>query len=234
MASNTTKDELELMMMREEVLCDELRPYVRGGMVHHPLVFAPYDPQHCAVVNAQYRNNVAATAEARAQGDWDRYVFLHHRPYRFWALTDALSHGLPMQTRADLIREVWLTSENIRQLQKDWQRVWQTLDDPQLTMNAAEQAALANLPAQFAIYRGIQNPRFNRRGMSWTTDRQRGIWFAYRNARAQDRPVLSRGIVKRAEVLAYFRERDESEIVVPYRRVTQVTDEKLPQRVRIK
>ena len=47
-------------------------------------------------------------------------------------------------------------------------------------MDDEEHEALRNLPDDFPVYRGFQGRRD--KGTAWTTDREKGVWFANRFA----------------------------------------------------
>jgi len=88
-------------------------------------------------------------------------------------------------------------------------------------MDAEEQAIFGGLAETVTIYRGYQY-NASMRGMSWTVDRDRAIWFARRFAR-RAAPKLATVTVARSKILAYFDGRNESEVVVLPRDLKQVT-----------
>ena len=89
-------------------------------------------------------------------------------------------------------------------------------------MDEEERAFLANQPDQFEIYRGYGKTV---NGWSWTVDREKAIWFAQRLD--FDSPTLATGTVQKADVLAYFAGRKESEIIVDPKKVKVKSKTKL-------
>ena len=80
-------------------------------------------------------------------------------------------------------------------------------------MNKSEHQALARLPESFPVYRGFIGRRA--KGLSWTTDQTKAIWFAKRFANTGiGAPRLVSGIAAKNDVLAYFTRRKESEVVI--------------------
>jgi len=82
-----------------------------------------------------------------------------------------------------------------------------------ISLPAEEREALAALPDEITIYRGIKTPDSpdDPHGMSWTLDRDKAVWFANR---MKSRGVLYTATIKKSKVLAHFLNRGESEIVV--------------------
>jgi hypothetical protein len=89
-------------------------------------------------------------------------------------------------------------------------------------MDEQERNALAALPYELTIFRGIGHVTHSWRGMSWTLDEQKAIWFSRRFADERDRPVVYRGLIEKARVLAHLLGRKEAEVVVFPRNVKQV------------
>ncbi len=95
-------------------------------------------------------------------------------------------------------------------------------------MDATESKALAALPDEIEVWRGV-GCRAAVEGMSWTVDRDRGVWFARRFAAMEGRrAILVRGTVPRNAVLAHLRGRGESEIVADPDDVAVVEVAELP------
>lgn len=67
-----------------------------------------------------------------------------------------------------------------------------------------------SLPEQIKIYRGEQFGG-NRKGLSWTMDRNIAEWFA---KRFQKNGYVKSGIAYKDDILAYFNCRNEKEIVI--------------------
>ena len=115
-----------------------------------------------------------------------------------------------------LIASVWVDSENIFENFEAWQEIWDygflSADRQNALMDAEEIATLASMPDTFEIYRGTSY-RSSVKGMSWTIDKKKAIWFAKRFNQTR-KPLLASATVRKENVLAFFRCRNESEIVV--------------------
>jgi hypothetical protein len=92
-------------------------------------------------------------------------------------------------------------------------------------MDQAEQNDLAKLPEPLPIFRGYALPRGTPRGLSWTIDRERAEWFAYRFP--AERYLVAEGSVRKKDVLALFYGRDEREIVVFPDKVIDIVDREI-------
>lgn len=215
------------LLHRDEPLLPELEPYLsthKSGtfrVLSHPLmVQAPYHPALNAVYNEQYRS-MSEDAEAKlARGDYVGWVWRHARPYRVDAF-EKIAAKLSDEDYWTALAELLLDSENL------WQwgtpRLRRLLEAPRpgrtdWMMDDEERATLAALPETVTVYRGYD--RTNKLGWSWTTDRDKAAWFARRFATVRgSRPRIATATVPRANVLAYFRGRGESEVFVDPRDV---------------
>ncbi len=83
-------------------------------------------------------------------------------------------------------------------------------------MGEEERVVYESLPDPVVIYRGYL-PRRNLRGYGWTLNRRCAEWFA---VRLSDVGRVAEGRVARQDVLAYFNERKEEEILVDPANVT--------------
>lgn len=207
-----------------EELDPELQEYLEesdtfGEMIRHPLVFSIiHVPQMNRWVNNALRSKRAALAVAEADSNWRDYVYLHERPYRVTAFTEIMDNMDDAAYWA-LLGRIWIDSENIRQNP----RIWQTLlrserGDREAIMRDHEREALAELPATITVYQGHTDRRHD--GWSWTTERHTAEWFATRFATLEGgRPVVTTATVAKADVIAYFTGRNESEILAPRTKV---------------
>jgi len=210
-------DALKMMDMDEE-LTPELKPYVQnrkaiGPMIHHPLLIEMfYIPGKCAMINAHYEMKKRALATAEENGNWTTYIFLHERPYRVRALRSAMRRGAG--NMHEQIASTWTDSENIFQHRASWLEIWTGLLNPHGTMTEDEQARYDALPETVTIHRGIRGRRLSRRGLSWTLDYERAVWFAKRFTKKEHQPVVLTAQVKKDKILTLFDCRQESEVVI--------------------
>lgn len=234
MSSQASKDAFEQMadlMQKVEPLCEELQPYLRhyGKFkgINHPLVqeIPLFDESRCALVNRRLLHKQEQIAKAIDNRDWDRFIMLHERPYRFGAMQELMRNNQLSDTElARLVGDVWTDSENIWQHQDAWLAVWRTLKQPHLTMDDAERQAwqhFGRLKGPLVIYRGINQPNHNPNGMSWSLDRDKALWFAKRLSPRG--PRLLRGQVMPDAVFAYFVGRGENEVVVDPTKVLHIS-----------
>lgn len=223
-------------MFGEEDLVPELARHLRehdslGKILHHPMVIqVPYFPAMNRMSNRQFEHKTNEANTAIAQEKWDRYVFIHERPYRIEALQRVL-WDMRVTDPAEvwpLIGSVWTDSENISEFFDDWLEIWdQDIPNRHLAMDDDERAALAQMADMIDIYRGFGHD-VAVRGQSWTVDRDKAIWFANRYQTHGGRtPMLASAKVRKTDVIAYFAGRNESEIVVNPDDLIDVTTEGL-------
>lgn len=217
------------LVTREEPLCDELKWFVTDGgsigeMIHHPLVIEMfYDPKHSALINYRYRHKVEERNKAMQEGKWEKYIFIHERPYRIGALRKAMSMSKDRTKMHKLVANVWIDSENIWQHKGDWASIWTKLPDPRLTMDANERTVYDWMPDMVEIHRGIRHTMHNRKGMSWTRDKERASWFAVRWRDKKLVPQVLTTTVKKEHILAFFMGRGEEEVVIQPKHLGAIT-----------
>lgn len=90
--------------------------------------------------------------------------------------------------------------------------------DPKILMSKSDYARFLSLPDEIVVYRGI-NRKGSYKGLSWTTDRERAEWFA---SRWKINSAVYKATIAKADVLAYFGERDEEEIVLDSRKLKNI------------
>ena len=184
------------------------------GLLHHRFVISAAHPPFYAMLNKAYVSKKERVKIAEEQGDYQTIIRMHERPYRLEAFIEIIESGAELESQEywNLVRTIWTDSENIHQCFHDWLTIWDYPDDRHLVMNEAERAVLASLPDDIEIYRGVRHMECAR-GLSWSTDKARATWFARRWSGGQE-AILATGRVKKADVLAYFDGRNESEVVV--------------------
>lgn len=89
---------------------------------------------------------------------------------------------------------------------------WFRSADKKYLMSQEEYQHYLELPDHLTVYRGIHDDG-NKKGLSWTTDRQKAIWFAKRFCSKGDTCLLLSADIQKSEALAYFSGRNEEEII---------------------
>jgi hypothetical protein len=179
----------------------------------------------------EMQHRTAAMLEAAEAEDWGRFMLLCSNNQR----TDVLSrvaekiHDDELYWR--LISFVWHQEGHFYHLHP---REWGTLLSAQRPgsehlMTPAERHALAHLPAELTVWRGTRSVEDS--GWSWSLDRGVAELFArqhysiavtpggLRRHRLGDEAALWRALVQRADVLAYFIQDGEFEVLVDPARV---------------
>lgn len=194
-----------------------------GKKIEHRLyIEVPYSPAMNGLINERFRAKSRRAKEALAARDWGLLFALYERPFRFEVILDygtAMDDADYWPLLADCIQD----TENLWQVKQFIPILLNPVHkDPAqryLLMDEIERAKLAAMPESFPVYRGCR--AHNRSGWSWTTDPDKARWFA----RRWDLPglVLS-GSVRRADVVAYWVGRNESEIFIDPRKVRGRTE----------
>ncbi|MCM2371092.1 hypothetical protein [Aporhodopirellula aestuarii] len=143
------------------------------------------------------------------------YVFGAPRSNRLRAFAE-ITAQIANEDYWRLLAKVYIDSENTGQMLELY-KIYFASKRPgrEHMMNTDERSFLAKLPSVIPVYRGHTHRK--NQGLSWTLDRNIAEWFARRFG---GDPVLLIGNVNKEDVIAYFAERNEQEIVVAPEHVT--------------
>ena len=110
-----------------EKLHPELRAHLDYGeglpLIHHPLLVDFCFDQFVPLQNEGFLKKKKLVQEAIQDRDFQLFVFLHARPYRFDALLEVKQLTKRDKTWWDLVGAVWTDSENIWQHKSGWKRI---------------------------------------------------------------------------------------------------------------
>lgn len=137
-------------------------------------------------------------------------------PYKLAFLHFSLPY-IGKETFSTLLANAWVMQENPsmdtnvkpKEIIK-----WFRACSPENLMDENELKVYENLKDHFIIYRGVTGA-INPYGLSWTTNKQKAIWFAQRyDGFSPQKGYVQSAIISKKDVLAYFNSRNESELVV--------------------
>ena len=144
-------------------------------------------------------------------------AFCVSKPYRMLYLSLAFPY-LIKKERSEIMHEVWISVENINcNINVSQMEILKMLRkcNPKYLMGQDNFKVYENLPDTFTVYRGLQE-NAQEDGLSWTLSKDVAEWFASRFE--NDGEIIERKIYK-SEVIAYFNDRDEEEIVLDIKKV---------------
>jgi hypothetical protein len=113
------------------------------------------------------------------------------------------------------------------QNQSEWKKLWSSSrPEKQFAMSMEEREALALLPDELTIYRGVGQGD-NVDGLSWTLSREKAIWFARRfGGDLLITALLITATANKQDVHAFLNGQNEQEIVID--RFATISRETLP------
>lgn len=207
-------------MFGEEELHEDLKPWVfeteLGPALQHPYLFMLFfNPHMHKIANTSYRHKKKYIEGAEKDKNFSAVISMYERAYRWEAFGKYCEH-FSDEEYWNLLGFVWIDSENI--YQHFWEaHKYMTSDRPgrwQHMMEESERESFEKLPQELTIYRGWCYEE-SAQGLSWTLDENTAHWFASRFAAGfkQD-PFVTKAIVDKNSVLAYFLGRNENEIVI--------------------
>ena len=216
-------DQWTEIIRKKEDLCDELKNCVYDTdsfrVLKHPLyISAPYCEQMNAMINLQFQHRKKMLEEAKSEENWEKYVFLHERPFRFFAFRD-IHHKMADKDYWECLGWMWKDSENLFEIEFLDELLRSNRPGQENMMQEEEQKMLAQFPDKVAIYRGYFYT--NRKcGHSWSLAYNCAAWFA---RRFQKKGKIARGEIKKEHIKAFLPSRNEAEIVVLPEHVKNIT-----------
>lgn len=201
-----------------------LRPEPVNGIpffVNHPFLESSMIPdsknniynvfEHPEVLN-DYRNRMKAII---LKGKLETIFCYMSKKYQL----AFLKYAKPYMSKEDFDRYlafVWISSENPNQDATVKIRTlisWFKQANKNYLMEKDELQYYNNLPAVVKVYRGIAVGRANQKGLSWTCDVDKAIWFANRFNTKTQKGYLLEGNIHKEDIFAYFNGRQESEVL---------------------
>lgn len=120
---------------------------------------------------------------------------------------------------AELLRCAWIDSEapnkDVNVSQAEVLR-WFANAKKENLMSKEDFNTYTNLPELITIYRGVGS-HSRRDGLSWTIDKEKAVWFSKRFSEG----YILHGTVDKKDVLAFFDDRNEKEIIVSPKKVKE-------------
>lgn len=228
LASSEENSRIAELMLKKEPLNPKLRRYVKetslGPVFRHPLLAQPWvNVEQAAWINWMVEHKQKFMEECRQKKKWEAVLAHYETYYLLDGFVEEARH-VNDATYWKLLAYVYTKQE---QLWPNRKMLLQLLQAPRpqrdKLMERSEHRAFSKLPESFPAYRGFIGQRG--KGLSWTTDREKAVWFAERFACLEHlgKPRLASGHVVKKDVLAYFTRREESEIVIDPTKVKRQT-----------
>lgn len=210
--------QVRIMIQNPEVpggsMCYMPRDGVYGN--EHELVILNSDENKQKALDFRYRHALLQSKNLFS-------FFLHiNKPYRLLLLNVIVGMGSYSFNGEyeQILKFAWMQTEFPHQSRvSDLINLFEKAD-PLLLMSDEERERLARFPDEIKVYRGLQDERAKTRGLSWTTDKAKALWFATRwkspNAR------LAQATIGKKHLYIYSNERSEKEVVVNPRHLKSV------------
>jgi len=215
--ANRTASNLHLqlkLMQRNESLRGELQEFLEGtgrmAILRHPFYNSWIDPNHAALAHRIIDQKQKMLKKCVKNQNWAALICLYEVPF---LLDGFIEHGIHFDDASywEQLAYVWTAQE---QLWPNKELFLQLFTSPrsrrESLMDKSEHADFRKLPDCLSVYRGFTGRHST--GMSWTTDPDKAEWFARRFSMF-GQPKLIAGVVRKADILAYFNRRMESEVV---------------------
>lgn len=242
------KELMAELMNKKEDLNEELIDHIDedspfGVFLRHPLLVTVYVEEMNAYYNYQYLGKRKQADKALKKKDWNRWIWLHERPFRLDAFL-FICRDIPAKEYWTLLREIWIDTEGPGVNQDIWLELFnRPYPKRRKMMTGKERRTLANegRSGELNIYRGyvdgldsedseyIEEDRDRESGISWTLDYNKAEWFARRFlSGGTGHGVVAEAICKPKDVIAYFESRGEKEIVVDPSKIRILRSQALP------
>lgn len=207
-----------------------LKKYVEktpiGPLLKHPLYVGPIDPGKAAHPQWIISYKEKHIAELIEEGKWEKVFTLYETPFR---LEKFIEHANAMDDKSywKCLRFAWQHCETLWPYRYVFIELFNANRKQRgYLMTTGDKAVLKSLPNEFKVYRGFTGEEFE--GLSWSTSKAKAKWFANRFAEVDGLyPMLVTAKAKKEDVLAYFGDRGEKEIVIDPNWLTSVKVEEL-------
>jgi hypothetical protein len=165
----------------------------------------------------------AAIDEARRSSDWMRFVFLHD-PAHWIDVFEQHAAQMDDSTFWRVLRHIYSSLDTTTSHHGRLARLFVSRPvEVALRIDPADADFFHALPDPMKIYRGYADP--HSRGFSWTLSLRIAKFFAYRaQERSGDqhsRPQVLTGLAQKKDVVTLVRFRNEAEVVIDPKLVTQ-------------
>ncbi len=145
---------------------------------------------------------------------WKIYMLINKPYLLLWF--KLINEHLDEKDFAKLFAEIWVRSENpncdVNVSLEECIEYFKKANKKYL-MDKNEYKIFVELPETIHVYRGVSKNR-NPKGLSYTIDKEKAIWFQNRFADEEDEGFLIEKDVSKENILAFFANRGEMEIVV--------------------
>lgn len=201
-------------------------PYTDSGftVLHSDSSFESVNLLTDLAAARHWRESLITKIEACA--DVHEWFGMITRSYQL-SVFNLIRKHLSLSDFSSLFRYVWINIESVssnpvfsaRQLINCFKKC-----DPVTLMSDSELKELDALPNEIIIYRGTRTKEKGP-GMSWTTNRAIAEWFASRYSLSPgDHGMVYSAVIDKQNVLAYFSDHTEKEVVVDPAQLRDVTE----------
>jgi|SRR6185437_5915162 len=198
-------------------LQDYLEPVRHFGIcLRSPWVFqVPFYSWKLA--NEMYYAKLTTIEKELAIGNFIAATWYYERPFRMIKLNEWLTKQIiPHDNFKELLPLVWKDAEFPNQYDNLPLKLFEIAGF--LTDNEEKWQEIKS-QEKIIIYRGIHR-KGDKTGISWTLNREKALWFA--NRFSPKHSYLCSGKVLTSNVLAYFADRGEDEIVVNFNSIENI------------
>lgn len=155
--------------------------------------------------------------EHRQKKEWEDFFMLidgHERQEAFLDVYEEMSPQDYWVSLGDIIQGESFYNDKLKELLTNKSK---NLSLRHLMMNDADKAIFNKLPDTFSIYRGADES-MPHQGWSWSLSEKVALSFAKRFYKS----IVIKGECAKTDVIAYFHERKEQEILIPYDKVKNI------------
>ena len=211
-------------MFKKESLLPRLLPFIEichlMTFFRHPLCVMPYaknaekeESQINAMINSMVVGRESMIADMEARGDYTAVISIVERPFRLEYALKYL-HLVPEHEYWDIVDFVWTDSESPSINANIWLSIFKLGKSSNPTLLTK---TVKTMDSVVTVYRGG-----DKKGLSWTLDKEKAIWFANRFNGNQ---LVLTGLVNKSDILHYTDSRSEQEVVINPKSVNVIKEE---------
>lgn len=207
----------------------EMAPDIGHGCISHPFFNSKYaqdkdgiflmndEPERTARVIGNIKETINRQEEIHG------VLCLLNKPYRIDFLINLFGEGgIDERTCGNELGQIWSMLENNDSTDAETKEImlkWLLAADKDIIMDKNDLKAYNDLPEQVIAYRGVQ-PGEPVKGFSWSLNLNTAQWFS---KRFSDEGQVYSATINKSDVIAYINSRDEQEIIVNYKNISEPT-----------
>ena len=174
------------------------------GWIRHPYLCTPINTDapegHINHINSGFSDTKKRIDKLIDDGDWSKLLLFVAKPYKFYKFLE-IQTKLTDKEYWETLRETFITTHHQTHQIDDWISCFKSeRQEKESLMDEDDLDFYNQLPDRIKIWRGANSEDFVK-GLSWSTDKERGKWFARRFGHIYGEFLLCESTIEKEGIL---------------------------------